>query len=97
MVQNGWAFWPAVAVVALVTAIAGAVLGIPGLRLGGFYLALSTFFFASIIPELIDALSSKTGGEGGLVGIPPPSIGGFVFGIKSLYALCFLVLLGCFY
>ncbi len=96
MVQNGWAFWPAVAVVALVTAIAGAVLGIPGLRLGGFYLALSTFFFASIIPELIDALSSKTGGEGGLVGIPPPSIGGFVFGIKSLYALCFLVLLAVF-
>jgi branched-chain amino acid transport system permease protein len=92
-VQDGWSFWPALIVVCLVTAAVGAVLGIPGLRLGGFYLALSTFFFASIVPELIDALSSKTGGEAGLVGIPTPQIGGFAFGIKSLYALAFIVLL----
>jgi ABC-type branched-subunit amino acid transport system ATPase component/ABC-type branched-subunit amino acid transport system permease subunit len=96
MTRYAWSFWAAAPLIALVTGVVGAVLGIPGLRLGGFYLALSTFFFASIIVEIIYALPHWTGGSSGLVGVPSPSIGGQPFTILQVYWLTLGVLLVVF-
>lgn len=65
----------------LLAAIAGAIVvgfvsGIPGLRLGGWSLAMVTFFLVIIIPNVLDLLSSQTGGALGLSGIPVPTIFG---------------------
>ncbi|HEY1467159.1 MAG TPA: ATP-binding cassette domain-containing protein [Acidimicrobiales bacterium] len=65
----------------LLAAIGGAIVvgfvsGIPGLRLGGWSLAMVTFFLVIIIPNVLDLLSSQTGGALGLSGIPVPTIFG---------------------
>jgi len=65
----------------LLAAIGGAIVvgfvsGIPGLRLGGWSLAMVTFFLVIIIPNVLDLLSSQTGGALGLSGIPIPTIFG---------------------
>ncbi len=65
----------------LLAAIAGSIVvgfvsGIPGLRLGGWSLAMLTFFLVILIPNVLDLLSSQTGGSLGLSGIPIPTIFG---------------------
>jgi branched-chain amino acid transport system permease protein len=65
----------------LLAAIGGAIVvgfvsGIPGLRLGGWSLAMVTFFLVIIIPNVLDLLSTQTGGALGLSGIPIPTIFG---------------------
>lgn len=61
--------WPqllTVPVGGLVAGIAGFLFGFPALRLSGVYLALATFALAVIIPSVAIALSSLTGGTGGI-------------------------------
>ena len=58
----------AVAVGALAAGVVGLLIGLPGLRLSGPYLAIATVSLAIIFPEVLklDALSGYTGGFGGL-------------------------------
>lgn len=90
--RNGLSFWVAAPLAALVTGIVGTFLGLPGLRLGGFYLALSTFFLASLVPLFALTFQTYTGGYYGVVGIPSPSIGSLTFDILGLYGLCVITL-----
>jgi branched-chain amino acid transport system permease protein len=88
----------------LLAAIGGAIVvgfvsGIPGLRLGGWSLAMVTFFLVIIIPNVLDLLSAQTGGALGLSGIPIPTIFGaqlvgdgfyaFVIGITIIWFAIF--------
>jgi len=75
---------------ALVAAIVGVVLiglvtGIPGLRLGGWSLAMVTFFLVLLIPPVLDLLQKQTGGSLGLTGIPIPTLFGHQLNGRSFY------------
>jgi len=62
-------YWATLPVSALVCAIVGFLLGLPALRLGGLYLALTTFALAVSIPQILKykAIEDWTGGVQGLV------------------------------
>ena len=55
-------------------ALVGLISGVPGLRLGGWSFAIVSFFLVLLIPDLISAFTSVTGGQAGLTGILRPTI-----------------------
>jgi branched-chain amino acid transport system permease protein len=62
-------YWATLPVSAIVCAVVGFLIGLPALRLGGLYLALTTFALAVAVPQLLkhNALEHWTGGVQGLV------------------------------
>ena len=62
-------YWATLPVSAVVCAVVGFLLGLPALRLGGLYLALTTFALAVAIPQILKykAIEDWTGGVQGLV------------------------------
>ncbi|QOR64667.1 branched-chain amino acid ABC transporter permease [Cytobacillus suaedae] len=92
-VKLGLSFWIAMPTAGLITALIGALFGIPSLRLKGLYLAIATLAAQVIILFVISRWDSLTGGTAGMV-LSRPSIGGFMFASeKSYYYLMFVVLL----
>lgn len=69
MYQYGWPYWATLPISAIICAIIGFLIGLPALRLGGLYLALTTFALAVAVPQLLkhNALEPWTGGVQGLV------------------------------
>ncbi len=69
MYQYDWPYWATLPVSAIVCAAVGFLIGLPALRLGGLYLALTTFALAVAVPQLLkhNALTPWTGGVQGLV------------------------------
>ncbi len=67
-----WAFWLAIPVVVIVTALVGIFIGAPVLRLRGDYLAIVTLGFGEIARFLFrsEAMRETVGGPSGVVGIP---------------------------
>lgn len=68
-----WSFWATLPVSALVCTAFGWGVGFPALRLGGLYLALTTFALAVAVPQLLKhkALEDWTGGVQGLFILKP--------------------------
>jgi branched-chain amino acid transport system permease protein len=62
----------------LLSGIIGFLLGIPILRLKGFYIAMATLAFGVVVSEVILQWSSLTGGDDGL-NVPTATIAGFAF------------------
>jgi len=62
-------YWATLPVSAVVCAVVGFLIGLPALRLGGLYLALTTFSLAIAVPQLLkhNSVSDWTGGVQGLV------------------------------
>ena len=62
-------YWATLPVSAVVCAVVGFLLGLPALRLGGLYLALTTFALATAIPQILKykLFDDWTGGVQGLV------------------------------
>src|SRR5579872_5822020 len=62
-------YWATLPVSAVICAAVGFLIGLPALRLGGLYLALTTFALAVAVPQIlkINALEDLTGGVQGLV------------------------------
>jgi branched-chain amino acid transport system permease protein len=62
-------YWATLPASAIVCAVVGFLIGLPALRLGGLYLALTTFALAVAVPQLLkhNALEPWTGGVQGLV------------------------------
>jgi branched-chain amino acid transport system permease protein len=71
----GVPFWAALPLAMLVTACAGALVGIPSLRLEGAYLALATLGLAESVRIIING-TDYLGGGVGFSNIPPPYLGG---------------------
>ncbi len=71
------------------TAIIGFLLGIPTLRLKGFYIAMATLAFGVVVSEVILQWSSLTGGDDGL-SVPRAVIFGFAF--DSYQKLFYLIM-----
>ena len=69
-----WSPWLALIACGAIGGVCGLLLGLPSLRLPGFYFAMATMAFALIVTELSLALSGVTGGGVGLAvpGFPAP-------------------------
>ncbi|MBU2552048.1 MAG: branched-chain amino acid ABC transporter permease, partial [Proteobacteria bacterium] len=94
----GLSFWLATPIAMLITGLVGIVVGLPSLRIKGFYLALATLAAQFIIPWLImNVRPDLTGGTDTLT-VPSPTIGGFRFSSQaSIFYLCGTVALAVIY
>jgi branched-chain amino acid transport system permease protein len=78
--------------IAIAAALAvGLVSGYPGLRLGGWALAMTSFFLVLLIPDLVNILQRFTNGTIGLVGIPPLTVFGHALDASQYYAFAVVV------
>jgi branched-chain amino acid transport system permease protein len=87
-----WPFWIAVPVSMVTAGLAGAILGLPALRLRGYYLAIATLGFAIVVYVVLQQFHPVTGGAMGIIGIPRPKLLGYEFDSESSYY--YLVLVG---
>jgi branched-chain amino acid transport system permease protein len=83
-VKFGFPFWIALPSAMLITALAGAIVGIPSLRLEGAYLALATLGLAESVRIFISG-TEYLGAAIGFENIPPPYIGNFSLSDHSSY------------
>lgn len=72
--------WAAMFLAAVLAAVIAGLVGMPTLRLKGYYLAMATLGVNEIIYVLLKQLKSLTNGTDGISGIPSLSIGGLDLG-----------------
>jgi branched-chain amino acid transport system permease protein len=84
LIQHGQPMWIVLVVAGVLAIVVGLLSGLPGLRLGGWALAMTTFFLVFLIPGAVSILSHWTGGLQGLVV-------GYHGSTKSLFYLVLLV------
>jgi branched-chain amino acid transport system permease protein len=65
--------------------VAGLIIAIPALRIGGWSLAMASFFLVVTLPDFIAIAMKYTGGLSGLVGIPTPELFGRSLSNNGLY------------
>jgi branched-chain amino acid transport system permease protein len=80
----GAPFWIILPASIAVTALFGAILALPALRVSGPYLAMVTLAFGTIIQILINEMTFLTEGPMGLK-IPKPTVMGYKFNEQSFY------------
>lgn len=83
-------FWATLPFAVIVAGLIGLFFGLPSFRVKGFYVALITICAQFLIMWTILHTQPITGGVTSIM-IPPPRIGGFVFGGREIYWLCFFV------
>ena len=100
LAARGWPFPLSAACAVALSAITGAVVGLPALRVRGIYLAIATLAFGVIVEEIITRWESVTGGNSGLqvgrvdlFGMKVESPGGFYFLCLTLALLSALAVL----
>lgn len=74
--NHGWSYVATLPVSFFACLLAGALVGLPALRITGLYLATVTLALAVMFPSLVDRLGSLTGGTAGLfapTSMPVPS------------------------
>ena len=76
---------------AVFAVIVGLVTGIPGLRLGSWSLAMTSFFLVLLIPDILQIFSGQTGGSLGLTGIAQPTIFGATLSTEGFYVVAVVV------
>jgi branched-chain amino acid transport system permease protein len=82
-------FWLAAPIAVLMTGLVGIIVGLPSLRIKGFYLAMATLAAQFIIPWLIVNVRPDLTGGTDTLNVPPPAIGGFLLSSQtSLFYLC---------
>jgi branched-chain amino acid transport system permease protein len=69
--------WLALPAGLLVAGAAAFLVGVPALKLRGYYLAMATLGFGIIVYIIFNQTQELTGGPSGLSGIPPLSLAGF--------------------
>ena len=68
----GWSFWLAMPVASLIAALAGVALGLPSLRLKGFYFTLCSLVIQSVLTLAFIFFPKFTNGDTGINQIVPP-------------------------
>lgn len=84
-VHYGWSPWLSLPVALLLTAFVSFLVALPMLKLHGFYLGMGTLGFGMIGYILFREWARVTGGDSGLVGIPPLSVGSIELTSKTAY------------
>jgi len=80
-VRLGFPVWISIPSAALVGALVAGFLGLPLMRVSGFYLAMLTIAFDLLTMTVIDEWHELTGGVDGLYNVPSPTLGSFeIFG-----------------
>jgi branched-chain amino acid transport system permease protein len=82
---GGLSFWLALPAGAAIAAVFGAGVGLPAIRLGGFYLALATLGFLEVMQVLIQEFPAVTGGIRGMMAPRPTLFGRPLATDLSLY------------
>lgn len=77
--------WIQLAAGALAALAVGLFSGVPGLRLGGWSLAMTSFFLILLVPDILSIFKEQTGGRNGLTGIAPPTLFGQMLGDRQYY------------
>jgi branched-chain amino acid transport system permease protein len=87
--NHGWSFLPSLVAGAVVGGLFGMIIGAPGLRVGGWYLAMTSLFTLLVIPDLLQTNpGGLTGGFSGIAGIPIPAIFGHQLTDQDLEIFC---------
>ena len=84
-VKQGVPFLPAVLAGVAATALMGAVLAYPTVRVRGVYLAVITIAFGLVFENILKEWLSVTGGTQGLIGIPRGNVFGCVADAADLF------------
>ncbi len=85
-------FWPALGATMCVGAVAGAVIGLPTLRLRGDYLAIVTLGLGEITQDVLRNLESITKGTQGINPLPYPTVFGQTLDPENYVPLYYLLL-----
>ncbi|NAZ16358.1 ATP-binding cassette domain-containing protein [Glutamicibacter soli] len=83
--------WVQLLVGALAALVVGLVSGVPGLRLGGWSLAMTSFFLILLIPDVLSIFKESTGGRNGLTGIATPTLFGEPVTENQYYVLVVVI------
>ena len=96
-INYGLSFWISAPVAMLITGFAGVVVGLPSVRLEGAYLALATLGLGESVRIMI-AVTPAFGSSTGIMLIPAPVIGDFVFDSfeRYYYLVMTVALLGIY-
>ena len=91
-------FWLALPAAIALSALVGALLALPALRVRGPYLAMVTIAFGFVVENATAEWRGLTGGQNGIMSVPTVQLFGTSFGERGVallsIALCALVLLG---
>lgn len=88
----GWPFPFALTAATLFTALVGAIVGIPALRMTGIYLAIATLAFAIIVEQVLIRWESVTGGFRGMAVPDAQVFGQSLLSPVVFYYLCLGIL-----
>lgn len=90
----GISFWLTMPIAGIVAAVSGLIVGVPSLRLKGFYLVITTMAFQFIVEHIIYRWEGLTLGDKGIE-VPPVTIGNFAFdsGDRFYFIILFMVIL----
>jgi branched-chain amino acid transport system permease protein len=96
LTAQGWSFWLALPVGTVMAAAIGAILGLPSLRLKGFYFTLCSLVIQTVITLGFVFFASLTNGDTGISQIPLPSLpgGGVLSGTGYEIVLALVAVLG---
>jgi branched-chain amino acid transport system permease protein len=87
-----FSFWLAAPIAVLITGLVGIIVGLPSVRIKGFYLAMATLAAQFIIPWLIVNVRPDLTHGTDTLNVPAPTIGGFRLSSQtSLFYLCISV------
>ncbi|MBM7517939.1 branched-chain amino acid ABC transporter ATP-binding protein/permease [Nocardioides nitrophenolicus] len=76
--------------------LVGVVTGIPGLRLGSWSLAMTSFFLVLLLPDVIAIFREDTGGRNGLTGLLSPTLFGRVLTPEDYFMVIAIVTVAWF-
>ncbi len=83
----GVSFWLAWPIAAGLSALLGALLALPAIRVKGPYLAMITIAFGFVVENTLVEMRSVTGGQNGIMGIAAPALGGWAQGERAVAVL----------
>lgn len=94
LLNQGLPFPVTIAAATVFSALIGALVGVPALRMTGIYLAVATLAFAVIVEQVLVNWESVTGGFRGM-SVPKPELFGLSLASPTaFYFLCLVVLIG---
>jgi len=95
MIRRGVPFVPSMLLAGVTATAAGVMVGIPAMRMRGFYLAIATLAFSAIVEEVFVRWETVTGGSRG-VPVPKPQFFGLAIESEAgFYYLCLSILVLC--
>lgn len=91
-VHWGWTFPGTLVPATIATVVMSLLLGLPSLRIRGWYFAVTSFFAVVVLPDVLAIFDTYTGGDLGLVGVSGVTWGGERAANWMVYELFLLAL-----